>query len=296
MKKHIPNITGKTKLTGVMGYPVDHTLSPQMHNTQFEKLKLDFIYVPFSVKPEEVEHAVAGIRALNMVGVNVTVPHKEAVIPYLDDITPLARTLGAVNTIKNEEGVLIGDNTDGYGFEKSVEEDADFHLKDHSLVIIGTGGAGRAIAITAAFSQAIKIILVDVVLEKAQKIIREFTSKPELMALKQPELAALSPNDEALKVVLADCDLIVQATPLGMKPEDPLPISPECLPEGKVVCDIVYVRKTTPFLDLALQKNCRIVHGLGMLVHQGARAFEIWTGQKPDTSLMKQTVATALGF
>ena len=165
-------ITGKTKIVGIFGYPIEHTFSPLMHNAAFSALGLDYCYIPFEVQPKDLKSAVEGIRALNIRGVNITVPHKEAVIKYLDELSKEAKLIGAVNTIENRGGKLIGHNTDGRGFIKSLWDDAKTRVKGKSVLLVGAGGAGKGIAVSCALEGASEIIIANRTIKKADELVR----------------------------------------------------------------------------------------------------------------------------
>lgn len=273
------NITGKSKLVGLFGYPVEHTISPQMHNAAFAHLGLDYCYVPFLVHPDRLRDALEGLRALSLRGVNVTVPHKENVIPFLDEIDKEAAFIGAVNTIRNDDGILTGFNTDGRGFMRSLEV-AGIQVNEKKVLILGAGGAARAIGYYLC-KEAEKVFLYDIDSDKDR-------------ALSQ-HLAKLRGNVERIdaktangRAVIRGVDIIVNATPLGLTPQDPLPLDTALLSPDQAVCDLIY--KETPLLKEATKAGCKTLSGLGMLLWQGVLAFEIWTGIKPPVEIMKEAL------
>ncbi|MFN3740822.1 MAG: shikimate dehydrogenase [Thermodesulfovibrionales bacterium] len=265
-------ITGKTKITGLIGYPVEHSLSPLMHNSAFEALGLDYCYVTFPVEPQRLKEAIEGIRALGLAGVNVTVPHKEAVIKFLDRVDEEAKEIGAVNTIVNKEGLLIGYNTDGRGFMASLNENC-IDIEKKTVFLIGAGGASRAVAYYLS-KKAQELLIYDIDIKKAK-------------ALAQNLKAKISEDLSALK----GADIIINATPLGLKPDDPSPVDPQMLGREKVVCDLIY--KKTRLLKEAETKGCRTLDGLGMLLWQGVFAFELWTEVKPPVEVMRKALIEA---
>lgn len=275
-------ISGKTKVAGLLGYPVQHSLSPAMHNAAFEHLRLDCCYVTFLVSPESLEDAVKGIRALNLMGVNITVPHKERVIPFLDEISQEVSFIGAVNTVKNSNGKLIGYNTDGRGFMQSLSE-AKLDVAGKSILIVGAGGASRAIGYYLC-KVASKVYLYDVDSEKAMLL------KEHLNNIKGNVLQA---DGKALKSkeFFSSLEVIINATPLGLKPDDPLPIDKSLLNSSHAVCDLIY--KETPLLRAASDIGCKTMDGLGMLLWQGVFAFELWTGIMPPIDVMKDALLKA---
>ncbi len=273
------NISGKTKVVCLLGYPVEHSFSPAMHNAAFEFLNIDCCYVAFSVRPDMLKDAVNGIRALSLVGANVTVPHKENVIPYLDEISDEALFIGAVNTIKNNEGRLIGYNTDGRGFMQSLEDEGII-LKDKRLLILGAGGAARAIGYYLC-KEASYIYLHDVDEKKANLL------SAHLNNLKG-NVSAVDKDFVNNKDSLLNVDVIINATPLGLKPDDPMPLNMSFVNKNQVICDLIY--KETPILRHASAMGCKTMNGLGMLLWQGVFAFEIWTGKRPPVEIMRKAL------
>jgi len=270
-------ITGKTKITGIFGYPIEHTLSPAMHNAAFKDLKLDYCYVPFLVHPESLKIAVEAIRALHIRGVNITIPHKEKVIPFLDVIDEEASFIGAVNTIVNDDGKLTGYNTDGRGFIQSLVEKSIF-VENKKVLIIGAGGAARAIGYYLS-QKAEQIFIYGRTKEKVAKLVNDLKAlNPQILSIEN------IPDDGRFEI-------IINATPLGMKDDDPLPFNTEFLRKEQIVCDLIY--KKTHLIQDALKKGCIAVDGTGMLLWQGAIAFELWTGKSPDINLMRKVLNKA---
>ena len=281
------NISGKTKVIALLGSPVAHSLSPAMHNAAFKAAGLDYVYIALPVSPVMVKEAIMGLRALNLAGANVTIPHKEAVIPCLDEISEDAQKIGAVNTIVVSEERLKGHNTDVYGFLRSLEE-GGARIKNAQFIIIGAGGAARAMAFGAALNMASSIVITDVVQEKADALAGNIKKAV-------PGIAVLStaPESEEFRQSLMRADVVANATPLGMNGNDPIPLSQELmakLPSSAVVFDAVYAKHETPFLKSAADLGLRPIGGLNMLLYQGARSFELWTGIKPDENLMKNVL------
>ncbi|MGM0501808.1 MAG: shikimate dehydrogenase [Bacillota bacterium] len=278
----------ETKVTGIFGYPVEHSLSPQMHNQAFAALKLNYNYLPFAVEPDNLGQAVEGIRALNIKGVNVTIPHKQKVIPYLDQLTEEAELIGAVNTIENQAGTLIGHNTDGRGFIRSLKEESDFVAAGKQAVIIGAGGAARAIAFQLALEGLNKLMITDLDFEKAENLSTEIEEQLDLSvtAIKQQQLVE----------VMSDTDLVVDATPVGMHPNvdvDPV-VEAELLHQEMIVYDLVYNPRETVLLKAAEQVGAEGISGLGMLLYQGVIAFEIWTGKEAPVEKMRAALESGL--
>ena len=270
-------IHGTTKVTGLFGWPVEHTLSPAMHNAAFDYLDLDFCYVPFSVKPEMLADAVKAIRSLDLAGVNVTIPHKERVIQLLDAVHEEASFIGAVNTIQNSGGRLTGFNTDGRGFMESLAV-AGIPVEGRSVLIVGAGGASRAVSYYLS-EKAARLLLFDLDIPKVEKLVADLTTI-------RRNVSRLTAIDR-----LEDFDIVINATPLGLKETDPSPVDISLIKKTMTVCDLIY--KKTPLLRAATQKGCKTLDGLGMLLYQGVFAFEIWTGIKPPVDIMRNAIAGA---
>ena len=267
-------VNGKTKITGIFGYPIEHTLSPLMHNAAFKDLGLDNCYVPFLVKPDDLTYAVQAIKALSMLGVNITIPHKENVLPLLDKIDKEAAFIGAVNTITNIDGILTGYNTDGRGFMSSLDEEG-ISIEGKEVLIVGTGGACRAVSYYLS-EKASKLSLFDIDRPKAEKLAND--------------LKEIRDNIHLLDRIenMGSPDMIINATPLGMKPDDPSPVDMKHITSGMVVYDLVY--KNTSLLREAARKGAKTINGSGMLLWQAVLAFELWTGVKPRVDLMRNVL------
>ncbi|HEU4962677.1 MAG TPA: shikimate dehydrogenase [Bacilli bacterium] len=290
-------ITSTTQLTGLFGHPVAHSKSPQMHNAAFAHLGLDYAYLAFDVAPEAIGQAVASIRALNLRGVNVTIPHKVAVIPYLDELSEAARLIGAVNTIVHESGKLVGHNTDGIGYLTALREETGFDVRGKKVLLLGAGGACRAVAVQMALEGAALVAIAARDTQKAsdlaQHIAKQTAAKTKVLSfLQQDEQEAV---DTKPQTTVADFDLIVNTTPVGMHPHtDAVPLYPAFLQKGQLVSDLIYNPRLTRFLQEAQARGCRISGGLGMFVHQGAHAFELWTGIAAPTDVMRAKVESCL--
>ncbi len=280
-------LDGSTRLTGVFGAPIRHTASPAMHNAAFDHLGINWAYLAFHVSPETLKNALAGARDLGFVGLNLTVPHKIAALPLMDDLDTEAQTLGAVNTVVVRDGRLHGTNTDGYGFVKALEEEFSLSLKGHHIMILGAGGVGRALAGKCALEQAAKITVANRTPDKAHSLARELAGHGTVC-----EAVAL--DAETLARVLPDADLVVNATAVGLQGSNELPIRPEHFVAGQCVLDMIYRPPVTPFLEIAQQAGARVANGLSMLLHQGARAFELWTGEKAPIEPMRTALQQAV--
>lgn len=275
-------ILGTTRLVALLGDPVAHSLSPAMHNAAFDHYGLDFAYVPLRVAADGVKTAIEAIRVFNFRGANVTLPHKTAVIPYLDQLTESARVIGAVNTILNENGRLIGTTTDPEGFLEGYREQGHSFI-GQSVAILGNGGSARTIAYALLMQDRPKrVVLVARDLEKSRRLAAEITERLELAAGGAMPIPEVYPLAEYASISEA-IDVVVNTTPIGMHPNlDASPVRAQDLLPGQVAYDIVYAPERTRLIADAEARGLKTVGGLGMLVHQGRASFEIWTGIKPD--------------
>lgn len=267
-------ITGKTKVTGIFGYPVGHSLSPAMHNAAFKSLGLDYCYLPFPVRPEHLHEAVKAIRALSLRGVNVTVPHKEKVIPLLDETDEEASFIGAVNTIVNTNGKLAGYNTDGRGFMRSLSEKG-ISPSDKDILVIGAGGASRAISYYLC-KRSRSVTIYNRTVKRAKKLARDLNKLYKNVSAQES-----FPN-------IQEFHIIINATSLGLKKEDPAPFDTSMLKRTQIVYDLIY--KKTRLIKEASRMGCKALDGSGMLLWQGMLAFELWTGRKPPREIMSKAL------
>jgi shikimate dehydrogenase len=270
------NLSIHTKLVVLFGTPLGHTLSPAMHNQLFEKLNLDYLYLPVEVSTGDLKTVYAGLRKMNVVGFNVTIPHKLTIIDLLDRLDPLAEVIGAVNTICIREGRSIGYNTDGEGFIKYLEATLDATIENKRIFILGSGGASRGISMTMASRGAAKIYLCNRTTSKAEALATEINARI------RPCAEAIPQATGEMHKALAECDILINATSVGMQPhDDDMPIEADLLRPDLVVADLVYTPLMTRLLSTAEKAGCAIVKGHGMLVHQGALGFKLWTGVEP---------------
>jgi len=280
-------ISGKTRCCGVIGDPIEHTMSPAMHNAAFTKLDLDYVYLPFRVKREELGKAIEGMRALNIRGLNVTIPHKVAVIQSLDELDSLAEKIGSVNTIVNDNGVLRGYNTDATGFLQALLE-RRIELEGKNAVILGAGGASRAISFILA-EQAANLVILNRTLGKAKE------QAGMISKISQREARALELNRENLVEVLEKADILINTTSVGMTPNiDETPVPFNLLKPDLTVFDIVYNPIKTRLQREAEAAGAETIGGLDMLLWQGALAFEKWTGVKAPIEVMRAEVIKGL--
>ena len=280
-------ISGKTRICGIIGDPVDHTLSPAMHNTAFKELNLDFVYVAFRVRKDELKHAIAGAKSLDIHGLNVTMPHKNAVMKYLDEIYSTAKSISAVNTILNDEGRLKGYNTDGLGAIKALKENG-ISLKGKKLLLLGAGGAGKAIAFHAA-QEVEELVILNRTTQKAKKLAEVLRKKFD------KKINGNSLSAKIIKEELRDADILVNATSVGMHPNVSRSlVDPSWLKPDLCVMDIVYNPIETKLAKDAKALGAKVISGVEMLVYQGAASFEIWTNHAAPVEVMKQAVLNKL--
>jgi shikimate dehydrogenase len=280
------DINTETVLYGVFGDPVAQSKSPLMLNCAFAAAGLNAVYTAFHVLPERLKDAVEGIRALHLRGVNVTIPHKVKVMDYLDDIDEAARSIGAVNTIVNENGRLVGYNTDGIGYVRSLKEETGVNLKGQRILVIGAGGAARGIVYALAREGAAEIVIANRTQEKAVELAAWTATFTEAAGIGLPGISA----------VIGRMDILINTTQIGMYPKvTEHPLEPELLRPGILVSDIIYNPRITLLLQEAGKRGARIHGGLGMFVHQGAFAFEYWTGLPAPVKVMREALEQALG-
>ena len=280
-------INGKTKIIGVIGKNIKNSLSPLFHNQIILKYSLNFCYLPFQVAETDLGKAIQGVKALNIRGVNITFPYKEKAIEFLDKVEKSARRIGAVNTIVNNKGFLTGYNTDVIGFKKSLQEDGEFVIKEKKAVILGAGGAARAVVYALLEEKIEEICIFNRTLEKAKKIKQNLSS-----FFPKSRISVFPLGGEDLKDKIEKAHLLVNATSLGMPPR--VDITP--LPDEKLfhpnllVYDLIYHPARTLFLRQAERAGAKIINGLPMLVYQGIESFYLWTGLKPEGEEVSEIV------
>lgn len=280
-------IKGTTKNLGVMGWPIAHSLSPVLQNAAIEEAGLDYVYISLPVPPEKLKEAVAGLRAMQFTGWNVTIPHKQAIMAELDAVDEDARIIGAVNTVVNRDGHLTGYNTDCIGFMQPLAQQG-FLPKGKEATILGAGGAARAVIWGLLRAKVKRITLGVRNPAKAARLAEEFAAYGEIQVLHW--------EDSAFAEHLAVTDLLVNTTPLGMYPhvEGMPPVDWTKLKKDALVYDIIYTPERTRFLSGAQAHGRAIINGEGMLAGQGAAAFTLWTGVAPDLALMKRALREEL--
>lgn len=283
----VPVLTSDTAVMAVIGDPIRHSKSPLMHNAALAASEWNGVYTAFHVLPERLGEAIAGMRALGIRGMNVTIPHKESVIPFLDEIDDHARMIGAVNTIVNDKGRLIGYNTDGPGYVRSLIEETGIDLKETRVLLIGAGGAARGLAYALLHDGVKQLMIANRTPERAERIVEE------LHMMGSIEAAALI--DGMPQVDPEQVDVIINTTSLGMHPHvDDMSIQASYIMPHMIISDIIYNPLETKLLAAAQAAGARTHSGLGMFVYQGAIAFELWTGKEAPVDVMREAVLQAM--
>jgi shikimate dehydrogenase len=272
-------------IIGIIGDPIGHSLSPAMHNAAFSAMKLPYLYLPFRVTRRQLGPFLRAGHRRGLVGLNVTIPHKEAVLRYVDRLDPTARRIGAVNTLLFKGGRIFGYNTDGEGYLRSLRQETGFKPAGKRILVLGAGGSARSIIDALLKDGAKKIWVANRTIGRARKLARSLCQN-------YPERIVVIPfRKKELTLLFPSIDLLINTTPVGLNGTRPLGLpSLGLMPRAAVVSDIVYSPLWTPLLKRARNQGRRTHHGLGMLVQQGASSFQIWTGKKPDLTLMKRTV------
>lgn len=279
--------TAKTKLYGIIGSPICHSRSPKMHNLAFEKVGIDAVFLAFEGDEAHIKGVIDAFKTLNVQGGSVTMPVKKAVIDCLDGLSEEAKLIGAVNVIKNEDGRMIGYNTDGMGLVMMLD-DHGFSYKGKKVVVAGVGGAGRAVAVQLALSGVRNLVLCDLYKEGAEAIADMLNS-----TVKECTVTVCDATEEAIKAELIDdASIYVDCTPLGMSPHEETAMinSFEGIPEELTVVDITYAPPKTRLLKLAEAHGCAICNGMDMMYNQGAKAFKIWTGMDMPVEYVKKNI------
>ncbi len=278
---------------GVFGDPVGHSLSPQMQNAALKSCKIDMQYARFQISPDELQNALDLIRELNFVGVNLTTPHKIGASKLMDEIIDdNARRIGAINTVRVDNAKLCGHNTDGKGFARAVRQEFVVDLRDLRVMILGGGGAARAIALQCARENCERLVITNRNFATAQKLaeeLREYFAGPRVLG-PVPRLLAIPWEEAAIRFQIAHLDLIVNATLLGLNRSDPSPIPARLLAPHLMIYDTVYREGRTPFVAAAIEAGARAANGFSMLLHQGALAFEIWFEREAPIEAMREVL------
>lgn len=283
-------IDAETRLIALLGWPVKHSASPRFHNAALEALGINATYMAFEVPPENLANAFRGMAALNVIGANFTVPHKEAAFALCDDLAPAARVIEAVNTVKFEDGRAIGYNTDSYGIAAALEEEG-IRFRGSRVVVLGAGGAARGIIAQIILDGAAKLVVFNRTGARAQTLVSHLLENCRRLSPAErphpaPECTVI--GHDGLKKALADADVLINATSVGLKEDDPLLFNPALINPKTFVYDTIYNPAQTRLLIEAKQRGCKkTANGLTMLLHQGARAFEIWFNRPAPLRLMR---------
>jgi shikimate dehydrogenase len=285
----------RTKLPvalGVLGHPVAHSLSPQMQNAALAESNLKMQYARFDIAPEELKETLELLPQLDFVGVNLTVPHKVAALFFVKELDDTARDIGAINTIKFTEGNARGFNTDGQGFSRAIREEFAIDLRDLRVLVLGAGGAARAIARQCAKENCERLVIANRDAGKAATLVeqlRPFFAGPRVLG-PVARLQAIPLDEAALRFQIANSDLVVNATPLGLNRNDPLPVPARLLEPHLMIYDTVYSGGRTALVSGAVESGARAANGLSMLLHQGALAFEIWFDRPAPIEAMRKAL------
>lgn len=280
-----PTLDGATAVYGILGHPVRQSLSPAMHNAAFVSLSINAAYLPFPTPPENLEAAVSGLSAADVKGFNLTLPHKTAILPMCAEILPSARAIGAVNTVRNDGGRLSGTNTDGEGFLRSLDEDLSFQPAGREALLLGAGGAARAIAFALLSAGVSRLVIANRTLARAKSLAADCRAQHPAAAIEAASLAELTGSAP---------HLLVNATTVGMG-DGGSPVELMGLQVRGAVADIVYHPLQTPLLAQAKALGLPHTNGIGMLLYQGAAAFTFWTGQEAPVKVMRAALMKAMG-
>jgi shikimate dehydrogenase len=279
-------IKATTKIYGIFGHPVGHSLSPAMHNGAFGALGIDSVYLAFDISPEKIGPAADALRTLGIKGVNITIPHKESIIPHLDKISPDARLMGAVNTVKNDDGILSGYNTDVGGFLRAIKEDIDAKPLGSNVLLLGAGGASRAVLSAFCMNGAESVYIANRTYDKALKLGAEFKKQFKDITI---EPVALD-DVKRINDILSEADILVNSTSAGMEGKEAVELPLESLKKTAAVYDLVYKPRETRLVKEARRLGHRASGGLSMLLYQGALSFEIWTGIEAPIRVMRKAI------
>lgn len=272
----------KTKIFAIIGYPLKYTISPKVHNAAFEHSGYNARYVALKIPPEYFKKEIMRLKQSDIAGFNVTIPYKEAIIPLLDGLSCEAKTIGAVNIVVVKKRKFIGYNTDGEGFLRSLK-DKKISPKGKRIICLGAGGAARAVVWALAKEGASKITIANRTKVRVKKLVLEFRRKFTKCAFRVIDFKAAH-----LEEGIANSDILINTTSVGMNPSDTLLLRPEWLKRGLIVYDIIY--KDTPLIKAAKRCGLVVINGLGMFIHQAALSFKLWTGQKAPVAVMRRAV------
>jgi shikimate dehydrogenase len=275
----------KTKITGLFGFPVEHSLSPAMHNAAFRHYRMDWVYLPFIVKPSELAKSLRELREYNIAGVNLTIPHKEAGFGCMDELSEEAKAVQAVNTVKVNGKKLSGFNTDIEGFARSFVEQTGEKLEGKRILVLGTGGAGKSVVMACAKHRAKRITVANIPIEKARDVVKLVGAH-----FREQEFCIIPFEKREIAEALDWSDVLINATSVGLRKGDRLPVSKNSLRRGMIVYDVIYNPGETELLKIARSKGAKAVNGKSMLLHQGALSWEIWTGRKAPVNVMRSAL------
>ncbi len=279
----IVKIDGSTQIVGVFGSPIKHTASPPMHNAAFAALGMNWVYLAFHVEPQRLRSALHGARDMGMVGVNLTVPHKVLALDVVDEVDAEARQLGAVNTVLFRDGRLLGFNSDGYGITHGLREDFNLELKDKRVLVLGAGGAGRAIAVQCGLEGAAQVGVANRTVGKIEPI-------ADVLAVLKTPCVPVSMTPESLRKAVQGSDVVINATSVGLATGESLGFGADWFSHKPYVYDTIYRPAETELMRVAASAGARVANGLSMLLHQGVKSFEIWTGQTAPVAVMRRAL------
>jgi len=279
-----------TKRILLIGHPVGHSVSPAFQQAALDYYALDVRYEAMDVDGSSLSRTVAGLRDPDVIGANVTVPYKQAVMAFIDEFDDEALLIGAVNTIENREGTLVGYNTDAQGFLKALKEESGFDPKDNNVLVLGAGGAARAVVVALAGAGASSLVVANRTLERAAALV-------DSIQYTLPSAEAIELKSDSLGLVAANCHLIVNCTSMGMsggEGQGETPMMSDLIPSGALVCDLVYNPRETPLMHETAKAGAQVLGGLSMLVYQGAAAFGLWTDKEAPVKVMFEAAEKAL--
>ena len=277
-ERRITDIDVHTNILGLIGHPLEHSFSPRIHNYACSKLDLNFVYLCFDISPEDFDIALKGLRKLGIKGFNITIPYKQRIMEFLDQLDSMAEKIGAVNTVVNKNGVFHGYNTDGSGFLRMIKDDGDFNPEGKRGIIIGAGGAARAAGISLLEAGMKELCVINRTLDKAEELVREWCEYYPDIDIKSGKL-----TEDYYRPILSKMDLVVDTTPVGMMPDvevEPV-IKEETMHSGLFVVDLVYNPRETVLMKAARRAGAETLNGEKMLLYQGLEAFKLWTGEDP---------------
>ena len=280
------------RIFGVIGYPIGHSLSPVMHTAAFQALGLDALYTAFAVPPRVLRPVLQALEVCAADGLNITVPHKEATAVYLSrrgTLTPTARAIGAVNTLVLERGRYVGHNTDVEGFRQVLRRELTYEIRGKRVLLLGAGGAARAVAWALASDHATQLVIANRTRTRAESLARWIRAAFSTLTVRTIPL-----KDRDVAEVLQETDLLINATSLGLRANDPLPVRLSSVPRRVVLVDLVYRAPTTRVVQDARKRGMVAIDGLSMLVYQGAEAIRLWTQQDPPVPVMRRAVEQAI--